>query len=173
MGKQRAKPAGQKQLRAISKHEGSASEFVAEEETQQAGNGLAYQPVDYSSSRAGSGPLILPNYSLLVPVWSISDPFCLHDPCLQAAASSSSEQDWQLSCLPPLAQNESKLDGLLQPAYQPGGSLADIVQLWREQRYRERTQLAFELAHGQRADTLLAEAAWAVMDLLPTTDSGW
>jgi hypothetical protein len=51
--------------------------------------------------------------------------------------------------------------------------MADIAQLWREQRYRERTQLAYELVHGQQAETLLAEAAWAVMDLLPTTNSGW
>jgi hypothetical protein len=173
MGKPRAKPAGQKQLRVIAKNEDPASESIGEDETQQASKSVAYQLVDFSSSRAGSVPLVLQNYSLLAPVWSLGDPFCLHEPCLQAAAGSSLEQDSQLSCLPPLAQHGSKPDSLLQPACQPGSSMADIVQFWWERRYRERTQLALELVHGPQADTLLAEAAWAVMDLLPTTNSGW
>ncbi|WIA38280.1 hypothetical protein OEZ86_001620 [Tetradesmus obliquus] len=174
MGKQRAKPAGQKQLRVIAKHEESTADHVADatEQTQGSNNSWPYQHVDYSSPAAGNGALILQNYSLVVPCWSLSDAFCLHEPCLQAAAGSSSEQDRQLSCLPLLAQNGSRLDALLQDAYQPGSSLAGIVQLWREGRYRERTQLALQLAH-HTPDTLLAEAAWAVMDLVPSTASGW
>jgi hypothetical protein len=173
MGKQRAKPAGQKQLRVIAKHEDQATDLVPDDNEQAQGSNppWPYHHLDYSSSRTGNGPLILQNYSLVVSFWCLNDPFCLHEPCLLAAAGSSSEQDRQLSCLPPLAQHGSKPDALLQPAYQHGGSMADVVQLWREGRYRERTQLAFQLAH--QTDALLAEAAWAVMDLVPSTASGW
>jgi hypothetical protein len=173
MGKQRAKPAGQKQLRVIAKHEDLTNDAVANdaEQSQQSNLSLPYDYVDYSSFKAGKGPLILPNYSLAAPVWSFCDPFCLHEPYLQEPPGSSSGQDNCLSCLPPLAVNGSKHYALLQPEYQPGGSMADVVQLWRERRYRERTQLAFQLAH--QAGGLPVEAAWAVMDLVPSTASGW